>query len=85
MDFEVATMGERGQMVIPLHFREEIGLHKGDKFMVLTRGDMLVLKRLQAPSLQDFDRMLKKAHAHAKKHDLAPSDAEAALRNVRGQ
>lgn len=85
MEFEVATVGERGQMVIPQHFRQEIGLHKGDKFMVLQRGDMLVLKRLQAPSMQDFDRMLKKAHAHAKKHGLQPRDAEEALRSVRGQ
>ena len=85
MEFEVATIGERGQVVIPQSFREEMGIHKGDKFMVLARGDMFVLKKLQAPSMEDFDRMLKKAHDHAKKHGLQPSDVEDAIRRVRGQ
>lgn len=85
MDFEVATVGERGQVVIPQPFREEIGLHKGDKFMVLKRGDMLVLKRLHAPSRDDFERMMKKAQEHAKRHGLQPSDVDEAIRKVRGQ
>lgn len=85
MDFEVATIGERGQVVIPQPFREEIGLQKGDKFMVLKRGDMLVLKRLQAPSTEDFERMMRKAHEHAEKHGLKPSDVDEAIRNVRGR
>ena len=85
MEFEVATIGERGQVVIPQSLREEMGIHKGDKFMVLKRGDMFVLKRLQAPTLKDLDRMLKKGQEHAKKHGLQPSDAEDAIRRVRQQ
>ncbi|MBI1968496.1 AbrB/MazE/SpoVT family DNA-binding domain-containing protein [Candidatus Woesearchaeota archaeon] len=85
MEFEVATIGERGQMVIPQLFREEMGVHKGDKFMVLVRGDMFVLKKLQAPSMKDFDRMVKKAHAHAKEHGLQQSDIGEIIRKVRGQ
>lgn len=85
MDFEVATVGERGQVVIPQEFRDNIGIHKGDKFMVLKRGDMLVFKRLQAPSIGDFDKMLKKAQQHAKAHGLVPSDAEEAIKKVRRQ
>lgn len=85
MDFEVATVGERGQVVIPQLFREDIGLHKGDKFMVLRRGDMLVLKKLNAPSTEDFDRMMQKAHEHVAKHGLKQSDVEDAIRKVRGR
>lgn len=85
MEFDVATIGERGQVVIPQLLREDMGVHKGDKFMVLRRGDMFVFKKLQAPSREDFDRMLKKSHEHAKKHGLKPSDAEEAIRRVRGQ
>jgi len=85
MEFEIATIGERGQVVIPQTFREEMGIHKGDKFMVLKRGDMFVLKKLQAPSMEDFDRMLKKAHEHTKKHGFQPSDVEDAIRRVRRQ
>lgn len=85
MDFDVATLGERGQLVIPQVFRDELGVHKGDKFMVLRRGDMLVFKRLQAPSLTDFERMLKQGHEHAKKHGLKETDVEEAIRKVRSR
>ena len=85
MEFEVATIGERGQVVIPQLLREDMGIHKGDKFMVLRRGDMFVFKKLQAPNREDFDRMLKKSHEHAKKHDLKPSDVSEAIRRVRTQ
>lgn len=85
MDFDVATLGERGQLVIPQVFRDELGVHKGDKFMVLRRGDMLVFKRLQAPSHTDFERMLKQGHEHAKKHGLKEADIEEAIRKVRGR
>jgi AbrB family looped-hinge helix DNA binding protein len=70
MEFEIAKIGERGQIVIPQSFREDMSIHKGDKFMILQRGDVLVLKKLRAPSMEDFEKMIKKSHAHAKKHGL---------------
>ena len=85
MEFEVTTIGERGQVVIPQSLRDEMGIHKGDKFMVLRRGDMFVLKKLRAPSMEDFDKMLQKGHEHAKKHGFQPSDAENAIRKVRSR
>ena len=59
-------------------------VHKGDKFMVLQRGDMLILKKLRAPSMEDFDKMLKKSHAHAKKHGLTEKDLQEAKQRVIG-
>ncbi len=46
---------------------------------------MFVFQKLQAPSMADFDRMLKKSREHAKKHGLKPSDVEEAIQRVRGQ
>ena len=85
MEFEIATIGERGQVVIPQSFRDDMSIHKGDKFMVLQRGDMLVLKKLRAPSMDDFDKMLKKTHAHAKKHGLTEKDLQDAIKRARAK
>ena len=85
MDFEVTKIGERGQVVIPQSFRDTLGINTGDKFMVLQRGDMLVLKPLKAPSSDEFEAMLKKAEAHAKKHGLKPSDVDEAIQKVRAK
>ena len=70
-------------MVIPQSLRDDMSIHKGDKFMVLQRGDMLVLKKLRAPSVDDFEKMLKKSHAHAKKHGLTKNNMEAAIKKAR--
>lgn len=85
MEFEITKLGERGQVVIPQSFRDEMSLHKGEKFMVLQRGDMLVLKRLSAPTKEDFENMLKKGHEHAKKHKLTEEDMWNAIKKVRAQ
>jgi AbrB family looped-hinge helix DNA binding protein len=85
MEFEIAKIGERGQVVIPQSFRDDMSIHKGDKFMVLQRGDMLVLKKLRAPSTEDFDKMLKKSHAHAKKHSLTENDLQDAIKRARAK
>lgn len=83
MEFEIAKIGERGQVVIPQSFRDDMSIHKGDKFMILQRGDMLVLKKLRAPSREDFDKMLKKTHAHVKKHGLTEKDLQDAITQAR--
>ena len=85
MDFEVTKIGERGQIVIPLSLREEMGVHKGDKFMALQRGDMIILKKLSAPSIEDFERMIKKAHEHAEKHKLQQKDMKEAIHKARAK
>ncbi len=83
MEFEIAKIGERGQVVIPQSFREDMSIHKGDKFMVLQRGGMLVLKKLYAPSLDDFEKMLQKSHAHTDKHKLTEKDLQDAIKRAR--
>ena len=83
--FEVTKMGERGQVVIPQEFRKQLNLQAGEKFIVVASGDTLLLKRLIAPSEQEFRRMLEKAHIHASRHGLTGADAKAALRKARNE
>ena len=72
-------------MVIPQSLRDDMSIHKGDKFMVLQRGDMLVLKKLRAPSKEDFEKMLKKAHTHTKEHKLTRKDLREAIKKARSK
>jgi AbrB family looped-hinge helix DNA binding protein len=81
--FEVTKLGERGQVVIPLEFRKSMGLHGGDKFVVLGQGDTLLLKKLRVPTKEEFEMMLKKAHEHAAKHHLTEKDLEEAIKKAR--
>lgn len=81
--FEVTSLGERGQVVIPQEFRKSMRLHKGEKFAVIGSGDTLIFKRLQVPKLEDFEQMLMKGHAHASKHGLTSKDLDDAVRKAR--
>jgi len=83
MEFEITKMGERGQVVIPKEFREDMGLHIGEKFIVIERGDMIIFKRLRAPTIEEFEVMIKKGHAHAKKHKLTKKDLKEAIKKAR--
>ena len=40
-----ASLGEKGQIVIPVEGRRELGLEAGDKLVVLRCADMLVLMK----------------------------------------
>jgi len=41
-NYGMATMGERGQVVIPKKIREKMKIKAGDKFMVFLKGDAVV-------------------------------------------
>ncbi len=38
----VTTVGERGQVVIPVKVREEMGLEKGDQLVVVSKGKKFI-------------------------------------------
>ncbi|MBI5636196.1 AbrB/MazE/SpoVT family DNA-binding domain-containing protein [Candidatus Micrarchaeota archaeon] len=55
---QIATLSERGQVVIPLQVREKMGLEAGSKFAVFPVNDSIVLKRMEIPSLDQWDTAL---------------------------
>lgn len=83
---EVTSMSSKGQVVIPLDIREEMGLGEGDKFVVVSGKNAIILKKIMATEvMQEFEIMLKKARDHVKKHGVTPLDAKEAIEKVRGK
>ena len=57
---EVTTISEKGQVVIPLSIRKELGIKPKNKFLVYGRGDTIIMKKLELPSLkQEWDDIFK--------------------------
>jgi len=67
---EVTSMSSRGQVVIPFNIREQLGLRKGEKFIVIGEEDTVVLKKITMPSFQNFDKLLQKSMLFAKEKGL---------------
>ena len=50
---EVTTISEKGQVVIPQSIRKEMGIKPKNKFLVYGRGDTIIMKKLELPSLKE--------------------------------
>ena len=44
MELETATLGERGQVTIPLEFRKELKLEKGETIAFIREKNSIILK-----------------------------------------
>ncbi len=49
---EVATVSEKGQIVIPQSLRKEMGIKSKTKFVVFGRGDIVIMKKLELPDFK---------------------------------
>lgn len=76
-------MTSKGQIAIPVKMRNELSLNVGDKILVYTYGDTIMLKVLKLPDQSDIEREMKKAQDWAKEVGLTPSDVDEAIKYVR--
>ncbi|MEK6902283.1 MAG: AbrB/MazE/SpoVT family DNA-binding domain-containing protein [archaeon] len=83
MGVDTTTVGERGQIVIPQSVRVHQKIQKGDTFMVLEKGDLLVLKRVKEPTAEELNKLLKSTRQHAVSNNLTEKDLKEAVRKAR--
>ncbi len=83
----VATtkLSSKGQVVIPENIRKKLKLEVGAQFVVLGDKDVVILKKISPPSIDEFDALIKKVRKTAKQVELKKSDIEMAIRKVRSQ
>jgi len=81
----VATtrLSSKGQVVIPEEVRNSLGLKAGDLFIVIGRGDAVILKTITEPSLDQFEGLLEEAQNKAKKAGMKKIDLKKAIEKVR--
>jgi len=82
---ETTKMSSKGQIVIPEAIRERLGLKTGDKFLVMGDKDVVILKALSIPSMDEFDELIRKARKQAKAAGLKRSDIAKAIAESRAK
>ncbi len=80
---EVTSISSRGQVVIPQNLRNKMGIHTGEKFVVIGEEDTIVLKKLEMPTFNGIDRLFKKTRDFAKKKGLKKLDIGESIKQVR--
>ena len=78
-------MSSKGQVVIPEEIRKRLKLKKGSQFVVVSEKDVVILKAISTPSMNEFDALIAEARKKAKEAGMKPSDVEAAIAGVRGR
>ncbi|MEF8820895.1 MAG: AbrB/MazE/SpoVT family DNA-binding domain-containing protein [Halovenus sp.] len=77
---EVTTVTSKGQVTIPSRLREEFGLEQGTKLMVVPTDYGLVLKKIELPSVEEFqDRVAERAEDT----DLSPDELNQLVHEAR--
>ena len=76
-------MSSRGQVVIPESVRNELKLSAGTQFAVLGKGDVVVLKHIKPPRLEEFAKIRAEVRKQARKAGMTKSAVSATVRKVR--
>ena len=83
----VATtkMSSKGQIVIPEDIRKRLGLKPGAQFVVVGQNDVVILKTITQPSMNEFDPLISEARKQAKKAGMKKTDITAAIQKIRSR
>ena len=76
-------MSSKGQVVIPEGIRQQLGLDSGTQFVVIGQKDVIILKTIAAPSMREFDDLIKQARKYGKDSGLKRSDITLAVTKAR--
>ena len=83
MPYATTKLSSKGQVVIPEEVRNDLGLKEGDQFIVIGRGDAIILKTITPPSIDQFKSLLAQARIEARKSGIKKSQLKAAITKVR--
>jgi AbrB family looped-hinge helix DNA binding protein len=78
-------MSSKGQVVIPENIRKNLNLKAGAQFIVVGDKDVVILKSISSPSLDEFDELIAKARRVGEKAGLKNSDISKAIKKVRSK
>ena len=78
-------MSSKGQIVIPDAIRKQMNLKPGVEFIVLGEDDVVILKTITAPGMDEFDGLIKQARQQAKLAGLKRAEISPAISSARGR
>ena len=76
-------LSSKGQVVIPEEIRNSLGLKAGDQFVVVGRGDAVILKTISEPTVEQFEELLAEAQKQAEEAGMKKSDIKKAIEKAR--
>ena len=72
-------MSSKGQVVIPESIRKRLDLKEGAQFLVVGDADVVILKMVTPPDMNEFEALIKQARRQAREAGLKPADVKSAV------
>ena len=79
----LTKMSTKGQVVIPKPMREELDMGDGDVFVVFGRADTIVLRRVDIPTEEEFEELMRWGREFATRRGITREDVQKAIDEVR--
>ncbi|MEK6984197.1 MAG: AbrB/MazE/SpoVT family DNA-binding domain-containing protein [Nanoarchaeota archaeon] len=84
-EIEITTTSVKGQIVIPQDIRDDLDIKPGTKFAVYGKKDMVILKKIKTPTLEDFEKLVDFGVKFAKEKGIkSEKDVERMIHEARG-
>jgi len=71
-EVQITTTSPKGQVVIPQEIREQMKIESGTKFAVYGKDDVIIFKRVELPTVRDFERLANFGRSFAKNQRIKP-------------
>lgn len=76
-------MSSKGQVVIPESIRKQLNLKVGAQFIVVAEKDVVILKNISPPPLDEFSDLIAEARKKGKQAGIKKRDISDAISKVR--
>jgi len=84
-EVEITTTSMKGQVVIPQGIRKELHIGAGTKFAAYGKKDMVILKKIKTPTIEDFEKVVDFGTKFAKEKGIkSEKDVERMIHEARG-
>ena len=83
MNVNVLTVSSKGQIVLPAEIRKNLSINSGDKLAVFASNDIIMLKVVKIPTVEDFEMKLDVVSDWAKQVGYDVSDVDGIIKDVR--
>jgi AbrB family looped-hinge helix DNA binding protein len=84
-ELSTTKMSSKGQVVIPEEIRKKLGLKAGSLFVVIGDKDVVILKAITSPAMDQFDDLIREVRKKAKLAGLKKTDILSAVASARGR
>ena len=85
MNAQVLTVSSKGQISLPASIRKLLSIDKGDKLVAYTSGDVIMLKALKLPTIDEFEKSMDEAQDWAASVGYEEQDVNDIIKSVRAK